>query len=284
MNHIDKHNNLDEMLIKSGDYLMKRAVQYREQAVVTASVRRAASPRVRRVLVGTAAVATLTVTAVAGSLIGGTSSGKVEVAKAAWSTVPQTPTDDLVKQVKAKCPITNETMAAIEGTTLGTAEPSRLEPALVDVRGTTITAVYFTPTHAVLCVQFVDGSVYIRDLSMGPNDGNPGNGWEIGSIAVKVQVDGMYGEEPFTATMVVGYLPPGSDWGAYVKVDGIETVTASGNKKWERFVAWIPGDVSGVVAFVNKSTGEKRDRPFIRGPESAWQMAPVTTVPYAPSS
>jgi hypothetical protein len=73
MNHNDENDNLDDRLIKSGDYLMKRAVQYREQPAVVVPMRRSTSPRMRRVLVGTAAAATLTVTAVAGSFIGGTS-------------------------------------------------------------------------------------------------------------------------------------------------------------------------------------------------------------------
>ena len=114
MNHIDEHDNLDDRLIKSGDYLMKRAVQYREQPVVTTPMRRTTSPRMRRVLVGTAAAATLTVTAVAGSFIGGTSSGKVEVAKAAWSAVPATPTAEQVNKVKLDCGITAEILATSE--------------------------------------------------------------------------------------------------------------------------------------------------------------------------
>ncbi|MEY4227998.1 MAG: hypothetical protein RLZ84_590, partial [Actinomycetota bacterium] len=114
MNHNDEHDNLDDMLIKSGDYLMKRAVQYREQPAVVVPMRRTASPRMRRVLVGTAAAATLTVTAVAGSFIGGTSSGKVDVAEAAWSAIPATPTTEQVNKVKLDCGITAEILAASE--------------------------------------------------------------------------------------------------------------------------------------------------------------------------
>lgn len=276
-------NDIEATLQRAAGYLARRGSEYLEHPVRTTASHQDAPRRYRRVLVGTAAAVTLCVTALVGSFIGGTSSGKVDVAEAAWSAIPATPTAEQVKKVQLDCGITNETMAAIEGVTLGTAEPSRLEPALVDVRGTTTTAVYFTPTHAVLCSVFSDGSVSIKVLPMGPNDGNGGNGWKTPGVIV-VKIDGNNGPEPFTATMIVGYLPDGENWDVYIKVDGIETVEVAKSAKWARYVAWIPGEVSGEVAFVNTSTGEERYRPFVRGVEAPWQMSPVTTVPYAPSN
>lgn len=73
-------NSIEELLVRSGDYLMERTAQYREQPVRTFSFRQVSRPRYRRVLLVTAAVATLCVTALTGSFIGGRSSGKVATA------------------------------------------------------------------------------------------------------------------------------------------------------------------------------------------------------------
>jgi hypothetical protein len=276
MNNLHEEDELDDVLGRAGDYLMRRTAEYREAPVVS-QLHSSASPKRRRVLVGAAAIATLSVTALAGSFIGGSSSGKVEIAEAAWSAVPSAPTDDLIKQSQNNCHITNETLAGYEGATVATFPQDMLEPSLIDVRGTTTTAVYFTPTHAVLCVQFADGSVYVNDLGMGPNDGNDGNGWENpSSIVAKIEANGS--PEPFTATMIVGYLPDGTNWDAFIKVDGIETVAATTSAEWSRYVAWIPGDVSGLVAFKNKWTDEGIDRPFGRSADAPWLVAPETTV------
>jgi hypothetical protein len=94
---------------------MERTAQYREQPVHASTARHDAPRRYRRVLVGTAAAATLCVTALAGSFIGGTSSGKVDVAEAAWSAIPATPTAEQVKKVQLDCNITSETLGKGEG-------------------------------------------------------------------------------------------------------------------------------------------------------------------------
>jgi len=276
MTHPHETNELDDVLGRAGDYLMRRTAEYRETPIA-ASAGMMAGRKGKRILVGTAAAATLCVTALAGSFIGGTSSGKVDVVEAAWSAVPAAPTDDLIEQSKNNCHITNETLAAYEGATVATFPQDMLEPALIDVRGTTTTAVYFTPTHAVLCVQFADGSVSVNDLVMGPNDGNDGNGWKTPST-ITVDIEGNDGGEPFTATMIVGYLPDGEIWDPYIKVDGIETVAATKSEKWGRYIAWIPGEVSGLVAFKNALTDEGIDRPF-SSDVNPWKLTPETTVP-----
>ncbi|MBU3688012.1 MAG: hypothetical protein B7C54_09760 [Acidimicrobiales bacterium mtb01] len=276
MNHPHESQELDDVLGRAGDYLMRRTAEYRETPVVM-NVRPISTRRGKRLLVGTAAAATLCVTALAGSFIGGTSSGKVDVAKAAWSAIPSAPTDDLIKQTKNNCHITNETLAGYEGATVATFPQDMLDPALIDVRGTTTTAVYFTPSHAVLCVQFADGSVSVNDMPMGPNDGNDGNGWKTpGTITVKI--DGNDGTESFMATMIVGYLPDGENWDPYIKVDGIETVAATKSERWGRYIAWIPGEVSGLVAMVNKLTDEGFDLPFGPEEEAPVQLSPETTI------
>ena len=280
MNQPPETQELDDMLVRAGDYLMRRTVEYRETPVVTTE-RPTSSRRGKRLLVGTAAAATLCVTALAGSFIGGTSSRKVDVAKAAWSAVPAAPSDDLFKQSKVNCNITNETLASYEGATVATFPQDMLEPALVDVRGTTVTAVYFASTRAVFCIQFGDGSSYINDLLMGPNDGNEGNGWES-PRAIVLEIDANRSSEPFSATMIVGYLPDGlpdgSYWDPYIKVDGIETVAATKSERWGRYIAWIPGEVSGLVSFKNSLTDEGFDRPFSSDATTPWNVTPETTV------
>ena len=55
MNNRDEQDNIDELLVRSGDYLMKRAAQYREQPVQVPLERNASSSRHRLALVGAAA-------------------------------------------------------------------------------------------------------------------------------------------------------------------------------------------------------------------------------------
>ena len=55
MNDKDEQDNIDELLVRSGDYLMKRAAQYREQPVQVPLERNASSSRYRLSLVGAAA-------------------------------------------------------------------------------------------------------------------------------------------------------------------------------------------------------------------------------------
>jgi hypothetical protein len=55
MNDKDEQDNIDELLVRSGDYLMKRAAQYREQPVQVPLERNASSSRYRLALVGAAA-------------------------------------------------------------------------------------------------------------------------------------------------------------------------------------------------------------------------------------
>ena len=55
MNNRDEQDNIDELLVRSGDYLMKRAAQYREQPVQVPLERNASSSRYRLSLVGAAA-------------------------------------------------------------------------------------------------------------------------------------------------------------------------------------------------------------------------------------
>lgn len=243
MKNENDNEAIEELLVRSGDYLMERTAQYREQPVHTSTARQDAPPRYRRVLVGTAVAATLCVTALAGSFIGGASSGKVDVAQAAWSAVPATPTAERVKKVQRDCGIDAEDLAKREtaaleeamGDSIPPISPNSipdymLEPALVDVRGTTTVAAYFTWSLATLCVQFGDGSINMSHVAMSRHDEFS---WQT-PTAVEVEI------EDIPATLIVGFLPPnvtGGDPNTTRESDSIS------DTQWE---AYIEGPGSNV--------------------------------------
>lgn len=114
MRDVHVNDNVEDLLVRSGDYLIERTAQYREQPAHASTSGQNEPPRYRRFLVVTAAVATLGATALAGSFIGGTPSGNVEVAEAAWSAIPATPTAEQVKKVQVDCGNSAETLAEAE--------------------------------------------------------------------------------------------------------------------------------------------------------------------------
>ena len=288
MNNVHNHDNLEELLVRSGDYLMERTAQYRERSVHTSASRQDAPRRYRKVLIGTAAAATLCVTALAGSFIGGSSSGKVDVAEAAWSAVPATPTAEQVKKVQLDCGITAETLATNENVPPNSIPDYMLEPALVDVRGTTTIGVYFTWTQATLCVQFGDGSIQAPQVNMLRTGEST---WKE-PIALDLFAD-------FPATMILGFLPPnitGSDanstgesdkliesqWETYIDGPGVERTKASVNGAMERFVAWVPATGEFKITFMNTATGEERVVETKTG-SLGIALVPETTVVVAPN-
>jgi hypothetical protein len=291
MRDVHDNDNLEEMLVRSGDYLMERTAQYREQPVRASAARHYAPPRYRRVLVGSAAAATLCVTALAGSFIGGTSSGKVDVALAAWSAIPATPTAEQVENVTLNCGITDSQLAEIENVPPASIPDYMLEPSLVDVRGTTMTAAFFTWTQAALCVQFADGSLSTTRISMLRSDEFA---WKK-PTAVEVEAEGV------PATMIVGFLPPnktGTDpnstkesdtitdtqWEVYIEGPGVERTNASVSPSMERFVAWVPATGSWTVTFVNSLTGEERVVGNVTaGSSDRWEVSPGTTITESPN-
>ena len=296
----DVHDNdtIEELLVRSGDYLMERTAQYREQPVHTSTARQDAPRRYRRVLVGTAAAATLCVTALAGSFIGGASSGKVDVAEAAWSAIPATPTAEQVKKVQRDCGIDAEDLAKREtaaleeamGDSIPPISPNSipdymLEPALIDVRGTTTVAAYFTWSLATLCVQFGDGSINMSHVAMSRHDEFS---WQT-PTAVEVEI------EDIPATLIVGFLPPnvtGGDpnttresdsisdtqWEVYIEGPGIERTKASVSPATERFVAWVPATGTWKVTFVNTVTRDEQVVGSVVADGGKWMVSPNTTI------
>lgn len=286
MRDVHDKDTIEELLARSGDYLMERTAQYREQPVHISTARQDAPPRYRRVLVGTAAAATLCMTALAGSFIGGSSPGKVDVAEAAWSAVPATPTAEQVTRTRNDCGISANQLATFESVPPASIPDYMLEPSLVDVRGTTTTAAYFTWTQATLCVQFADGSMSMAQIPMLRPDELA---WQK-PTAREIEV------EDVPATMIVGFLPPnqtGTDpsstqesdaisvtqWEAYIEGPGVERTKASVSPSMERFVAWVPSIGNWSVTFVNTTTGEERVVANVTAVSSdRWAVSPNTTV------
>ena len=289
MNTIDEQDReIEATLRRVAGHLARRGSEYLEQPVIEQHATVASGARGRRLLVVTAATATLCLTALAGSFIGGTSSGKVDVAKAAWSAVPATPTAEQVEKAKLDCGITAEILAASEGVPPNSIPDYMLEPSLVDVRGTTTTAVYFTWTQAKLCVQFGDGSIDAPEVAMSRPDEFA---WQE-PIALDLFSD-------ISATMILGFLPPNisdsdpnstgesdkiieSQWEAYVDAPGVERTKASVRGAMERFVAWVPTTGNFKITFVNTKTGEERVVGATTG-SLGFSVAPNTTIAMPPN-
>jgi hypothetical protein len=291
----DNTPDLEELLRRAAGHLTTRGSEYLEHPVTREIPTASPSRRTRRILIGSAAAGTLAVVALAGSFIGGTSSGKVDVAEAAWSAIPATPTPEQVEKVQIDCGTSAETLAEqetaaqslVSGDSIPPISPNSipdymLEPALVDVRGTTTTAVYFTWTQATLCVQFGDGSIQAPQVMMSRSDEFA---WQY-PIALDLFAD-------ISASMILGFLPPnisGSDpnatgesdkiiesqWEVYVDAPGVERTKASVNGAMERFVAWVPTTGDLKITFVNTKTGEERVVGVTTG-------VPNTTIPVGPN-
>ena len=303
MTTAQKHDDdIEATLQRAAGYLARRGSEYLEHPMPVQESFVPAHHRYKRVLIGTAAAATLCVTALAGSFIGGTSSGKVDVAEAAWSAIPATPTAEQVKKVQLDCGIDAEDFAKREtaaleeamGDSIPPISPNSipdymLEPALVDVRGTTTVAAYFTWSLATLCVQFGDGSINMSHMAMSRHDEFS---WQT-PTAVEVEI------EDIPATLIVGFLPPnitGSDpnstgesdkiiesqWEAYVDAPGVERTKASVNGAMERFVAWVPATGEFKITFMNTATGEERVVETKTG-SLGISLVPETTVVAAPN-
>ena len=247
----DVHDNdtIEELLILSGEYLMERTAQYREQPVQTSATRYSASPRYRRVFIGTAAAATLCVTALAGSFIGGTSSGKVDVAQAAWAATPTEPSQRDIDSIASDCrPLVDEMWKSYR---LDKAVPkSAVIPSAVDVRGTTKLAVYFwEDTSAAVCFRFDGGAVALQNIGSNAmwmaNDG--GSIQPLTFTVDNRKIGLVWGDLPRTGT---------GDFAVDLNQTGqVEAIVPTLMPNIRRYVAWTPttGDIA--VVFTNRTTG-----------------------------
>lgn len=190
--------------------------------------------RRKRLLVGVGAVAVLSAAALAGSFVVGTSSGKVDVASAAWAAVPSPASQDVVDRMADECgPLVSKWMASYRtgGATLP--DPGGI-PSAIEERGTTTMVVYFDGQYGAVCFSFGDGSAMLQAFS--------GTAREFGADGASMQastfnfddrtIGFLWGDLPAKnrATTEVYFEQTGS--GEAIKATNIEAVG--------RYVAWVP--------------------------------------------
>ena len=266
MTTAQKHDDdIEVTLQRAAGYLARRGSEYLEHPVPVQVSDVAARSRYRRVLIGAAAAATLCVTALAGSFIGGTSSGKVDVAEAAWSAVPVPATKTQSNALDARCkPMVQhqfDTYIAEHGAdeSVPTAVP---ELVASDVRGTSASNLYFARSYpfGVFCAGLLDGGSEVAavGIDMFAGDNEP------------VAKNGTVAQRSFTSAsgqtyeLYVGYLPNGeaSKYSATVYIDPPagekepQAIIATVDETWGRYYAWVPKVGNGNVTFFNKSNGE----------------------------
>lgn len=267
MTTAQKHDDdIEATLRRAAGYLARRGSEYLEHPVPVQESDVATPHRYKRVLLGTAAAATLCVTALAGSFIGGTSSGKVDVAKAAWSAVPVPATKTQSNALDVLCkPMVQQqfdTYVAEHGAdeSFPTAVP---ELVASDVRGTSASNLYFARSYpfGVFCAGVRDGGsggAVAVGIDMFGGDNEP------------IAKNGTVAQRSFTSdsgqtyALYVGYLPNGeaSKYSATVYLDPPtgekepQAVIATVDETWGRYYAWVPRYGNGSVTFFNKSNGE----------------------------
>lgn len=259
-------NDIEATLQRAAGYLARRGSEYLEHPIPVQESDVATPHRYKRVLIGTAAAATLCVTALAGSFIGGTSSGKVDVAEAAWSAVPIPATKTQSNALDALCkPMVQQqfdTYVADRGAdeSVPTAVP---ELVASDVRGTSASNLYFARSYpfGVFCAGVLDvGSGGAVAVGIDMFGGNKEPTAKNGTVAQRA-FESASGE---TYALFVGYLPNGeaSKYSATVYIDPPtgekepQAVIATVDETWGRYYAWVPMSGNGNVTFFNKSNGE----------------------------
>jgi hypothetical protein len=242
-------NDIEASLKRAAGYLARQGAEYLEQPVYTSTAGHDAPRRYRRVLVGTAAAATLTVAVLAGSFIGGTSSGKVEVAQAAWTAEPGVVTSAKRDEIKKSCnPIIEEFWKSDNVQNKGSENlPADLsDPAIVDIRGTTQMSLYFSGDLSVLCFKFLGGAVMAQRID-GFNHLTDGIGkGSLTPLPIAIN-DGPIG-------IIFGTLPDASDEGTRVVINQVgqkEDITATLLMSAGSYFAWSPNLEAVSVKFID---------------------------------
>ena len=258
--------DLEELLRRAAGHLATRGSEYLEHPVTREIPTASTSRRTRRLLIGSAAVGTLTVVALAGSFIGGTSSGKVNVAKAAWSAVPAPATKTQTNKLDALCkPMVQQQFDAYFAERAADGVVPNASPELVasDVRGTSASNLYFARSYplGVFCAGVRDGGsggAIAVGIDMFGGDGEPlAKNGTVAQRSFKTKSGENY-------ALFVGYLPNGdaSKYSATIILDPPagekepEAVIATIDETWGRYYAWVPRYGNGHVTFFNKSDGE----------------------------
>lgn len=268
MTTTQKHDDdIEATLQRAARYLARRGSEYLEHPVPTGVSDVAAPSRYRRVVIGTAAAATLCVTALAGSFIGGSSSGKVDVAQAAWSAIPAPATKTQTNALDALCkPLAQQQFDAYFAER-GADKPvptAMFELVASDVRGASASGLYFARSFpfGVFCAGVRDGGsggAMAVGIDMFGGVGEPVA--KNGTVALR-SFESASGE---TYTVFVGFLPnaEADKYSATIYMDSPksgkvpEAVIATVDETWGLYYAWVPQlPGNGTVTFFNKNNGE----------------------------
>lgn len=253
MNTIDEQDReIAATLRRAAVHLARRGSEYIEHPVMEQPGTSVRGTRGRRLLVGTSAAATLCVIALAGSFIGGTSSGKVDVAKAAWTPVPEIVTDSMRKDFAISCnSIVAEFWRSGVSKKLNPAPvPDSLkEPSLIDFRGTTKLGVYFGGDLVLVCLLFDGRGVMVQRLDGFGGAASAGQAGSLNAITLKA--------DDRTIGLIFGDLPKDSGPAAsvdIVQVGRSEVIKASVIPEASQYAAWSPSVGNVSVRFVSPTS------------------------------
>ena len=251
MNTIDEQDQeITATLRRAAGHLARRGSEYLEHPVTEQPLVQVRGVRGRRLLVGSAAAATLCVTALAGSFIGETSSGKVDVAKAEWAAVPSPASQDVVDRMADKCgPLVSEWLASSRPKGAPMPNPDAI-PSAIEERGSTTMVVYFDDQYGAVCFSFGDGSAMLQAFSGTAREPGPdGASMQASTFHFDDRTIGfLWGDLPTKnrATTEVYFEQTGSN--EAIKATKIEDVG--------RYVAWVP-NVSATISIKFIDTAAK---------------------------
>lgn len=249
-NHWNSDVEIEESLQRAAKYLAQRGSEYLEQPAESSDFTYVHRSRRNRVILGGVAAVILCVIAVMGSFIGGTTSGKVDVAQAAWTPVPGAVTNSIRREFANSCnSVVTEFWNSDKSNGNSDVPRSLKEPTLIDVRGTSKLGVYFGGDLVLVCLLFEDGGVMVQRLDGFGGEPTSGIGGTLNAITLAS--DGR------NIGLVFGNLPESANPVGSVKLQQIgqdseiEATLVAGVK---RYVAWSPtvGDIA--VKFLNQDS------------------------------
>lgn len=270
---------VEKRLQRAAGYLTKRGFEYLEHPTQALTQSPLGTFRYRRVVAGSIAASLLCLTAVVASFVGGMSSGKVDVAEAAWAAVPSVITNSERDEFSDSCnPVVAEFWKSGSSTnSQDSSVPEVLQsPSLVDFRGTTKLGVYFGGDLILVCLLLEGKNVMVQRVD--------GFGGAIGSAASGTLTALTLAIDERAVGLVFGNLPAEEKSVSSVKIVQIgqtSAIEASVVAGVDRYVAWSPnlGDVA--VRFVsqqNEEIGSLGPKAFLPPCLGSCALAP-TTVP-----
>lgn len=240
----------EDILKRAADYLAQRGSEYLEQPLGSPVSSYNYRSRRHRLLLGGVAAITLCLVAVAISFIGGTSSGQVDVAKAAWTAIPSPISQSISDQFAASCDSVISEFWKSDKSNGNSDVPNVLrEPTLIDVRGTSKLGVYFGGELILVCLIFDGKNAMVQRIDGFVHSLNAGTKGSVNALTLAV--------DDRAVGLVFGDLPADSSSVRSVKIQQVEQaepIEASVVTDVGRYVAWSPtfGDVS--VKFEGESS------------------------------